>query len=145
MTKLLPDQRIAALAARQYGVFSRKQAQAVGAGKNVIDHRVASGRWERAAYGVYRVSGMAGSWRQSLMISCLAWGAGATISHRAAGRLRRLTGLEQELVELTVPRHRRGAGPGTVHRNKLLEIDVEIIDGIPVTTTARTLIDLASV
>ena len=50
-----------------------------------------------------------------------------------------------EIVELTVPRRRRGAGPGIVHRSPLAATDVEVIDGIRVTRPARTLIDVAAV
>jgi hypothetical protein len=79
------------------------------------------------------------------MTASLSWGEGATISHRAGAALVRLAGFEQELVELTVPKSRRGQGPGIVHRNLLLAVDRTAINGIPVTTTARTLIDIATV
>jgi len=79
------------------------------------------------------------------MGACLAWGAGAVISHRAAAAVWRLAGFEPGFVELTVPRRRRRSGPGMIRRNRLLVSDVTTVGGIPVTTPARTLIDLASV
>lgn len=79
------------------------------------------------------------------MIACLAWGEGAAISHLAAARLWRLVGFEPGAVELTVPRGRDRTGPGVVHRNALAAVDRTTIDGIPVTTPARTLIDIAAV
>ena len=79
------------------------------------------------------------------MVGVLAWGEGAAISHRAAAAMRRLVGFEPGILELTVPRDRRRAGPGIVHRHPLPRADVTIVQGIPVTTPARTLIDLASV
>ena len=70
-----------------------------------------------------------------------------TISpHRAAAPLLHLVGFEPGPVEITVPRGRqRTSAPGIVHRGLLLPSDVTTIKAIPVTTPARTLIDLASV
>jgi very-short-patch-repair endonuclease len=47
-------------------------------------------------------------------------------------------------VEVTVPRERRRKAPGVVHRNGLARVDVTAVAGIPVTTVARTLIDVAA-
>jgi very-short-patch-repair endonuclease len=80
-----------------------------------------------------------------MMAACLAWGEGAGISHPPAAALWRLAGFEQRAAELTVPPGRRRKGPGVVHRSLLLPVDVTRVDGIPVTTPARTLIDIASV
>ena len=103
------------------------------------------GRWEALASDVFRLSGMPASWRQSLMAACLAWGDGAVVSHRSAGALWHLTGFEgASTVELTVPRSRRGKAPGLTHRCFLPPVDVTIVEAIPVTTVARTLIDLAA-
>lgn len=72
-------------------------------------------------------------------------GRGAVVSHRAAAALWRMAGFEPGPVELTIPRGRRRAGPGIIHRHRLLPSDVTRVDDIPVTTPARTLIDIASV
>lgn len=112
----------------------------------MIQYRVRTGRWERVARDVFRLAGSPTSWRQTLLAACLAWGPGAVVSHLAAAALWRLAGFEMELVHLTVPRSRKRArGPGIVHRHALPRADVTTIEGIPVTTPARTLIDLASV
>jgi len=139
------DQRVARLAAGQYGVFSREQAMALGATKGMLDHRIRASRWERLGRNVFRLPGNPPSWRQSLTAACLAWGDGAVISHRAAAALWRLAGFDPGSVELTVPRNRRRPEPGVIHRHELRQSDVSIVDGIPVTSVARTLIDLASV
>jgi len=145
MTTASPDVLIAGLASRQYGVFSRTQARELGAGRNFIKTRLATGRWVRVEHNVFRLNGTTPTWRQSLLIACLSWGSGAAISHRAAGSLWRLAGIERQIVELTVALNRRGGGAGIVHRNRLEGVDVEIFDGIRVTSVARTLIDLAAV
>jgi hypothetical protein len=145
MTTPSLDHRIAALARRQHGVFTRTQVESIGGQRGLIQHRLIAGRWEQVAHNVFRISGTPGGWRQALFVACLPWGAGATISHRASAALRGLAGFEEESVELTVPAQRRGSGPGIVHRNHLLKVDRTIIDKIPVTTVARTLIDVAAV
>lgn len=139
------DAAVARLASAQHGAFSREQLAGLGATRGLIDHRVATGRWERLASGVFAIAGVPPSWRRSLMAACLAWGDGSAMSHRAAAALWRLAGFERELVELTVPRHRNRVGPGIVHRYVLPPADRAILDAIPVTTPARTLLDLASV
>jgi len=126
-------------------VIARSQAIALGVSKGMIQHRVATGRWEQLARDVFRVAGAPASWRQELMVATLGWGDGCAISHLAAAPLWRLAPFDPGPVELTVPRHRRRAAPGTVHQNALPPVDVTVLDGIPVTTPARTLIDVSSV
>src|SRR5438552_2925460 len=139
------DRDIAGLAARQYGVFTRAQVRELGAGRSFIEHRSRAGRWEPVERSVYRLAGVPGSWRQTLLIAVFSWGPGATVSHRSSAKLRGLAGVERELVELTVPVHRRGGCPVVVHRNRLDDLDVIGFEGIQTTTVARTLIDLAAV
>lgn len=139
------DRRVARLAAGQHGVFSREQGSRFGVTKGVVRRRLAAGHWELLEGGVLRLAGSPPSWRQSLMAACLAWGEGAAVSHPAAAALWRLAGFDPGPVELTVPRGRRRKGPGVVHRALLLPIDATTVEGIPVTTPARTLLDIASV
>lgn len=139
------DERAAKLAATQHGAIARAQAAQLGATKDVIRHRVRTGRWIRITGDVFRLAGSPSSWRQALMAAVLVWGDGAVISHLAAAALWCLAGFDPGPVELTVPRSRRRAGSGTIHRHPFSKADVTSIEGIPVTTPARTLIDLASV
>jgi very-short-patch-repair endonuclease len=135
---------LARISARQHGVFTRSQALAVGVDASRIQRRVAAGLWERTYESVYRVVSVPRTWRQSLVIACFTWGPGSAVSHDAAASLRGLTGFEERVVELTVPRGRSRKGPGIVHRSTFLPtVDTEVFDAIPVTTVARTLIDVA--
>ncbi|MHB8512728.1 MAG: DUF559 domain-containing protein [Actinomycetota bacterium] len=139
------DREISTIAAAQFGVFSREQALCRGATRHTILHRVTSSRWEQIDRNVFRIAGTPESWRQSLMVALLAWGADTAISHRAGAALRSLSGFDEQLVEITVPRERQRQGPGLVYRNQLPQIDISKIDCISVTTVARTLIDIASI
>jgi predicted transcriptional regulator of viral defense system len=135
------------LAAAQHGVFARQHAIDLGLTDAMIHRRVRVGRWERLFAGVYRVSGSQPTWRQLLLATCLAWGPGTVGSHRSAAALRRLSGFASGVVELTVPRDRRRRSlAGIVHRPRSLPpVDIETVDAIPVTTVARTLLDVAGV
>jgi very-short-patch-repair endonuclease len=139
------DERLARLAATQHGTFARAQAARLDATKGMIQHRLRTGRWDRLASDVFRLAGSPPTWQQALLAACLAWGVGAVVSHRAAAALWRLVGFDPGIIELTVPRVRRRAEAGIIHRHELSRADVTSVDGIPVTTPARTLIDLAGV
>lgn len=141
------DARLAAIAARNHGVFSRAQAKAAGADRGQIQHRLATRRWVIVHLGVYRLNGLPRSWHQALVAACLAIGARAVVSHRAAGALWRLPGFEPDVIEVTVNRARSVRRPGIlVHRSTVLDpVDLGRIDGVPVTSPARTLVDLAGI
>lgn len=111
----------------------------------MIRHRTTTGRFELVARGVFRLAGAPGSWHQNLMIAVLAWGDDVAVSHRAAAALHRLPGVAPGIVELTVPKERRRQAPGQVHRNRLEPDEIARTGTLPVTTPARTLIDLARV
>jgi very-short-patch-repair endonuclease len=138
------DAAIARLAASQYGVFAREQAFQLGATRSMVEHRLGTGRWECPSRNVYRLAGAAPSWRQTLMVACLAWGAGAFVSHGAGAALWVLASFEPRKVQLTVPPDRRRNGPGMIYRRSLRPDEVTTVAGIPVTTPARTLLDVAA-
>lgn len=144
----IPDcaaRRVARIAGSQHGVISRAQALSCGVGGRTIDRRLSSGVWDRLYPGVYRLAGAPATWRQSLLAACLAWGEGAVVSHRAAAALWGFPGFEPRGVELSVPRGRQRGHGHTVHRPvSLTRVDVTTSDAIPLTTAARTLIDVAA-
>ena len=140
------DAAVGRLAAEQHGVFTREQARACGLTEGRIRMRLESGRWERLHSAVYRLAGARATPRQALLTACLWGGPGATVSHRSAAALHRLPGGPAG-VEITVPRGRVLRDPSILaHRTGPLPgVDVTAVDGIPVTTVARTLVDLAAV
>ncbi len=80
------------------------------------------------------------------MAAVLACGPGAALSHRSAAKLRGLRAAGGPRFEVTV-REKRRAHPGVlVHRSSTLsDADVSTVEGIPTTSVARTLFDLAGV
>lgn len=109
-----------------------------------IDRRIKDGLWHRLYLGVYSLAGSPTTWRQQLVASCLALGTGAVISHRAAAALWSFMGFEPGPVELSVPRGRRRVTRLEIHFPLSLQpTHVTKVDGIPVTTPTRTLVDIA--
>jgi hypothetical protein len=78
------------------------------------------------------------------MAAVLAAGPEAVLSHRAAGALHRIH--RSEWLEVTVRHPRRPIRGIRIHDSKLLPDDeTTTVSGIPVTTSPRTLLDLATV
>ena len=142
------DRAIASLARGQNGVFSLSQAAQVGCTPRQAQHRLETGRWERVHAGVYRAAGAPRSWEQEVLAACLAAGSEAVASHRTAACMWQLDGVPAtSSVEITVPlpQYHRRAGV-VVHRSSDLSPEASTHrDGIPVTTPARTLLDLGAV
>ena len=140
-----PDRAIAALAESQYGLVTRAQAVSRGLSEAGFDRRVASGNWTRVHRGVYRLTGSPQTPEQSVKAACLAI-PGALASHRAAAAILGLPEI-QPRVEITVLQSRRIRLEAVqVHRTTRLEtVDRDFEKGIPVTSLARTMIDLCGV
>jgi hypothetical protein len=136
----------AEIARRQHGRVARQQLLAAGVDAPRIRRWVAGGRLRLVHRGVYAVGHDAPSWRADYMAAVLALGPGAAISYRAATRLLSLRRGPAPRPEVTVPSTAERRRPGVVvHRVGTLDRhDVAMVDGIPVTTVPRTLLDLAS-
>lgn len=135
------------IAARQHGSFSRAQALDHGATRRLVTSRLASGRWILVAPGVYSFPGHADTWRRRLWIATLHAGPDAVVGFEAAGVVQALAPIEPCGPTLLVDRGRRHAPEGVVW-HRLDDLDpshVEEVDGLKVTTVARTVVDLASV
>lgn len=142
------DRRVAAIAAGQHGVFSRRQAVASGATKGAIAWRLKVGRWQVVHPRVYRLAGSVPTWRQHAMSCCLYLGEGAVVSHRAAARLSGLVSADRAPIEISAPRRSRRRPPAGVkvhwRADPMPDEDLTTIDRIPVTRPARTLLDMAA-
>ena len=145
--QVAPDVRIAALAELQGGVVSRAQLVAAGFSAKAINSRVRVGRLHIVHRGVYavghRLLGPVGL-RWAAVLAC---GAGAALSHASAGDAWGLVASASRTMHVTVPRRggcKRRSGL-RVHRPRSLHADeLTTLDGLPITTPARTLIDLAA-
>lgn len=140
------DGVVAELAARQHGVVARAQLTEIGLGRGAIRRRLEAGRLLPVHRGVYAVGHRRISPRGRLMAAVLAAGPGALASHRSAAWMLELR-RGGPTPEVTVPTRTRGP-----RRNLLVHLARDLRtadrterDGIPTTTVARTLLDLADV
>ncbi len=139
-----PDIAIAAVAGRQGGMIARQQLLAIGLSPAGIHRRVRSGRLHPVYAGVYavghRVIGLLG--RQWAAV--LACGEGAALSHWSAGAAWRMIATTLAAMHVSAARAGRGRAGLKVHRRTLEPDEITTLDGLPITTPARTTIDLAA-
>lgn len=141
------DRAVVAFAHRQHGVVSRSQLGALGLSETMIRDRMRRGLLLRLHRGVYAV-GHAHLRREGRWLAAvLAVGPGAVLSHRDAAGLHDLRSANHARIDvMTTQRGRRSQPRIVVHHTTVLHpLDVTTVGGIPVTSVARTLVDLAGV
>ena len=140
-----PERDIERIAARHFGLFTRAQALKAGLSSSGIQRRLDTQRWIRIHRNVYLVAGCPRSAKTRLAAATLAVGGGAVASHRSAGWLWGLCA-EGESPEVSVLRSIKTCPKGVVihHVSQLAAVDRGRLSGIPITSPARTLIDLAA-
>jgi very-short-patch-repair endonuclease len=134
------------LVGRQQGVVTHAQLTALGVGRRTINRWLASGRLQSVHRDVYAFGPRPLAKRGKWLAAVLAMGPGAFLSHRSAAALWELSG-DRPKVDVNAPRGRQ-VRPGRrsgikVHRCKFDPGEVTLRDGIPVSTVARTLFDVA--
>jgi hypothetical protein len=140
------ERAIAHIARAQHGVISAVQLAALGISRHSIRARLARGRLHLVHRGVYAVGHPLLSERGTWMAAVLACGPDTVLSHRSAAALWGLRSAPAGDISVTSPR-RASSRPGIrVHRvRELPGSEVSDVDAIPVTSVARTLLDLAGV
>jgi very-short-patch-repair endonuclease len=140
-----PWARVAEVAAAQYGVVSFAQLRAVGLGRGAVEKAVRGERLIRLHTGVYAVGHRVLRVEGHRLAAVLACGDGAVLSHRSAAGHWGLLPTARTLVDVTTPRTRRRVPGIDVHRSRSLDAkDATTHERIPITTIARTLLDLAA-
>jgi very-short-patch-repair endonuclease len=134
---------VVALAGAQEGVVSRRQLHGLGIRDNWIDRRVAMGWLVRVFHGVYAVGHLPRTRRGWHVAALLAGGERSVLSHTSAASVHLMIGAPGQL-HLSVPRSAHGIEGIRIHRPRTLRPDdIVIVNGLRVTSPARTLIDLA--
>ncbi|MGI9665539.1 MAG: type IV toxin-antitoxin system AbiEi family antitoxin domain-containing protein [Acidimicrobiia bacterium] len=138
------DTPVYELASRQGGIVRREQILKLGLSSGLIQRRVTSGSWSRVASGVYRV--LRSDSRRDLLRAAITALPTATASHHSAADLHAIKKVPIEEVVVSVHSRTTHLFDGVVvHRcSDLGPVDRTVIDGIPVTTPSRTVVDLAS-
>jgi len=144
-----PDIRgLEADAYQQSGYFTSAQARLRGVSRQLLDHHVTQRRFERVRRGLYRLRGFPSSPHDDIREKWMAVGPEkAAVSHQSALALLELSDNIPDDVHLLVPRRHRGLRRpgGVVIHTRPDDEQVATVwrDGMPLTTPARTLVDVA--
>jgi hypothetical protein len=136
---------VAELAGRRWGVVSRAELVRLGVSRAAVDAWLRRGRLHRLYRGVYAV-GHAYIGREGRRLAAvLACGEGAALSHRSAASHWGLLDTQSARVDVTAARSRDGVPGIRLHSARsLIAQDTIVHEGIPTTSIARTLLDLAA-
>ena len=123
------------------------QLLGVGVSGGAIQSRLRRGRLFAVHRGVYAIGHprlTVGGTRRAALLAC---GDGAVLSHRTAADVWGIRQSNERIVDITIPsRTGRARRPGVrIHTGRLPPPEVTGRSGLPVTTPARTLLDLAAV
>lgn len=139
------DRLLGELAAAQHGVVGRRQLLAAGVGRRAIGARLERSALHRVHRGVYAVGHPLLSVEARWMAATLASGQASVLSHRSAAELWGIAPRSSRAIEVTCPGHVRDRAHILAHQSVLPEDERTMVEGIPVTTTPRTVLDLAAV
>jgi very-short-patch-repair endonuclease len=130
------------LATRQHGVVSTWQLDALGYSPSSAAKAAKVGRLQRLHRGVYAVGHERLTWNGRCRAVVLAVRP-SVASHLSAGWLWGLLRHRPETIHVTAPTQRHWRRGFAVHTAKLAASDIKAVEGIPVTSISRTLLDLA--
>jgi predicted transcriptional regulator of viral defense system len=133
---------------QQSGYFTVDQARKHGVSRQLLNHHLRQGRFERAQPGLYHVTGFPSSQYDDIPEKWMAVGMDkAVLSHESALALLDLSDNIPDKVHLLVPRRHRGLRrpPGVVIHTRPDDEKVSTVwrDAMPVTAPARTIVDVA--
>lgn len=140
------DSRIAMIADLQHGVITLHQLSQCGLSHRAARGRVRTGSLHRLHRAVYTPGHRTVPRLGAIAAAVLACGLGAFVSHRTAGWLHAMRSDARTVIDVTVGRlsGRRHGHVMTHSAEHVGRVDVTTVDGIPVTSVARTLLDCAA-
>jgi predicted transcriptional regulator of viral defense system len=131
-------------AEEQAGYFTARQAARAGFSWERLTAYSKSGRFQRVSHGIYRLAQFPSSRFEDLFVAWLKCGPKSAISHESALALYELSDVLPGEVHVTVPRTASRRRKGIrLHTNRLRPADVVKREGLPVTSVARTIADVA--
>ncbi|MGH8874890.1 MAG: type IV toxin-antitoxin system AbiEi family antitoxin, partial [Acidimicrobiia bacterium] len=120
-------------------------AEAAGLSKYQLNRKLRVGEVRRMDRGVYVATACPPSWQQQVLAAVLTAGHEAAASHQSAAYMWELTTRRPRRIEVVVPRGVRRVRDFVVHESTdLIPAHRTLLDGIPVTTPARTVVDLGA-
>ena len=134
------DRAMVALAAAQHGVVASWQLRRLGFTQDMLRRRFEAGRLYRLGWGVYSLTPSV-TGKARVMAAVLGCGPAAVLSHRTAAAIWDIGPWPSGRIHVTAPsKHKRRPGV-VIHR---AHVERVVRDGLPITTVARTLVDLSS-
>ena len=138
---MLQSSWVPPIASRQFGVFTKRQAVAAGASEGQVRWRLRSGVWIPVVGSALRHA----EWRvdetmSQISAAHLTW-PDATVAYRTAARVHGLPVAQDGRVHVVVPGGRRARGRLTPYQFRLDDGDVCYVNGVPVTSRRRTVLD----
>jgi very-short-patch-repair endonuclease len=138
------DEDLAQIASAGHGVVTRAQLLQVGISAGQVQGRVRRGGLIRVHPGVYRVGHEAPSTDATYLAAVLAGGDGAVLSGLASAHVWVLVRGSAPPPQVSCRTERRIEGVITRRCRFIDPSEVTRVRGIPVTTVARTLVDIAA-
>ena len=141
-TRLAPNQ----IARKQHALITFDQALVAGLSPSQVRHRVRSGEWSPVRPGVYAITGAPPTWLQAVAAVTLGSGPHVWVSHETAGALWCLPEVTDDAIHVVTNLNRqvRLAGVKGHRSGALFSADLTTHHRIPVTTPARSLVDLSA-
>jgi hypothetical protein len=139
------DLEIAALAARNHGVFTLAEARAFDfTDAEIVDRMTRA--WTRVHEGVFRMAGAPITWRSNCYAATRAATPPSAITDYAAAGLYELPRARNDIVEIMCRRWKRTQKPGLIvhETTRLSEQDITVVDGISVVTAELLIMRLAA-
>jgi len=148
----------AELATTQWGLFTTAQARSAGMQPTPLATLADAGAIHHVRHGIHRIHGAPWHPHEDLRAAWLALDPTRTaderltedpitaaVSHRSAAKVLQLGDVDADHLEFTLPRRRQTRlADQRFHVGALASDDTELVDGLPVTTAARTIDDLAA-
>lgn len=133
------------IAENQAGYFTAGQAREVGFSYERLSSNAKSSKFHRVTKGIYRLARFPSSPHEDLFVAWLRTGPHSTISHESALSLYELSDVLPSEVHVIVPRTAsRRRQRIRQHTNRLETDEITSREGLPVTTVARTIADVAT-
>jgi predicted transcriptional regulator of viral defense system len=131
------------LAEPRAGYVTTAQAAEVSVSRQQLSYLARTGSIDRVAQGIYRLHRFPAQRFEDVIVACLWAGEDAVASHDTALAVYELTDAMPHDIHVTIPRRFRGRRPGVVIHTRALGDDERTERaGVPVTTVARTIVDV---
>lgn len=132
------------IAEDQAGYFSLSQAINTGLRRSQIYREIKRGKFEKSGWGVYRFVQFPASRFEGIHVAVLSAGQSAVVGFQTALYVYDLSDIIPDEIHLILSPTSSRRRPGIrVHTTRLNPGDVTHFEGLPITTVARTITDVA--